>query len=248
MMDVSSVGTGQTVLLLHGGGVAGWMWTPLLEQMGSGRRFLIPDLPGHDRSAGVEYRSHQDTVGALAALIEERSDSPVSVIGFSLGGQLALLLASCRPDLVDGVVVISAQAKPTRLPTATLALLRVAAPLARSERFARLQAKELFIPPRLFPDYLRTSRLLSRRTLLRSVGENIRFTAPEGWSRFTGRALILAGARERASVKESAQLLARARSGSDIALVEGCGHGIPLQAPESLAGMLEEWLWPAQPE
>lgn len=139
---------GTPVLLLHGGGVAGWMWRPLIEQMGAGYRFLVPDLPGHDRSAHADYESHERTIEALVEALQHREDRPVAVVGFSLGAQLAVLLAVRRPDLVSHVGIISAQAEPSRWPNATLALLRTAAPLAKREWFARAQAKELFIPPR----------------------------------------------------------------------------------------------------
>ncbi|WP_235623893.1 alpha/beta fold hydrolase [Mycolicibacterium goodii] len=233
---------GTPVLLLHGGGVAGWMWRPLIEQMGPGYRFLVPDLPGHDRSAHTDYESHDRTVDALARLLQRSANRPVAVVGFSLGGQLAVLLAVRRPDLIARVGVISAQAQPSKWPGATLALLRLTAPLAKSERFGRAQAKELFVPPALFPDYLRTARRISTRTLLRSVGENIRFTVPPAWASFTGKTLVLVGERERAIMADSARNLTRDRHDGGFETIAGCGHGAPLQQPRWLAARLRAWL------
>lgn len=230
------------VLLLHGGGVAGWMWRPLIEHLRAGSRFLVPDLPGHDHSAREPYRSHDHTVAALTRLLEQRADRPATVVGFSLGAQLAVLLASRRSDLVARTAVISAQAVPSRWPAATLALLGLAAPLAKNERFARAQAKELFVPEALFPDYLRTSRSLSRRSLIASVGENIRFRVPAGWGSFPGEALVMVGARERAMMRSSARSLAEAHDGAEPDVIAECGHGAPLQRPEWLARRLEHWL------
>lgn len=233
--------TARTTLLLHGGGVGGWMWRPVIEHLGDERTLLVPDLPGHDHSADHDYGSHPDTVAALAGLLEDRRHGPVTVVGFSLGAQLAVLLASHRPDLVDRVAVVSAQAIPSRWPRPLLAVLGVAAPLAQGERFARAQARELFIPPELFPDYLRTSRSLSRRTLIASVEENIRFTVPREWAAFPGDAVVLAGSKERAMMRTSAALLARTHPRSTLELVDGCGHGIPLQRPRWLAERLRRW-------
>ncbi|MDN5900174.1 MAG: alpha/beta hydrolase, partial [Brachybacterium sp.] len=159
-----------------------------------------------------------------------------------LGAQLAVLLAARYPELVRDVAVISAQAKPTPFHGATLAMLRAAAPLARNERFARLQAKELFIPDSLMGDYVRTSRGISTRTLLASVGENITFTIPTSWAAFPGRSLILVGSKERSLMKASAEHLASTHVRSELETLEGCGHGIPLQEPEWLAHRLEGWL------
>lgn len=234
--------TPQTILFLHGGGVAGWMWHPLIESLGDTRTCLVPDLPGHGQSVDHAYQSHQHTVDALISLLESEATTPVTVIGFSLGAQLAVLLASQRPDLVERIVVISAQAKPSRWPAATLALLSAAAPLAKNERFARAQAKELFIPSDLFPAYLRTSQSISRETLLASVGENLRFAVPRAWTTFPGEALVLVGGKERQLMKTSSELLVRARPSSTSQIVDGCGHGIPLQKPEWLADRLDAWL------
>lgn len=225
----------RAILLLHGGGVAGWMWHPLAAHLETANRLLIPDLPGHDRSAAIPYRSHDDTVDLLARAVREQATAPVTVIGFSLGAQLAVLLAARHPELVRAVGVISAQARPVRFQAATLALLRMAAPLARNERFARLQARELFVPDALMDDYVRTSGGITAQTLVASVGENLRFTIPPGWASFPGRSLILVGAAERRLMTASAQDLAAAHTHSELEIVAGCGHGIPLQRPDWLA-------------
>ncbi|MDE3723666.1 alpha/beta hydrolase [Nocardiopsis sp. N85] len=231
------------VLLLHGGGVAGWMWDPTRERLGGGLRSIVPDLPGHDRGADEPYRSHARTVEELGALIEkERPGGRVAVVGFSLGAQLAVLLAADRPDLVDRVMVVSAQAVPTPAPGLILGLLGATAGLARREWFARLQAKELFVPESLMADYIRTSSGVSKQTLLAAVGENIRFTVPSGWARFPGTAHVLVGARERRVMRNSGRALHEALPTALLETVEGCGHGVPLQRPEWFAGRLREWL------
>ena len=229
---------GHPMLLLHGGGVAGWMWAPLREHLDPGARLLIPDLPGHDRSAEEPYASHGRTLRGLISVLEADGGSPATVVGFSLGAQLAVLLAAERPDLVARVVVISAQAKPTPAPGLTLALLRATAGLARVGWFARLQAKQLYIPAELMDDYVRTSAEMTTPSLLAMVEENIRFTVPAGWSRFPGRALILVGSKEKAVMRASADLLHRTLPGSSRGTVEDAGHGIPFQHPGRLAQQL----------
>lgn len=228
---------GRPLLLLHGGGVAGWMWRPLIDQLGNRFRVMVPELPGHDVDSQESYRSHAESVARLALLL--KAHAPVTVVGFSLGAQLAVLLAAEHPDRVERVVVVSAQAIPTRWPAATLRMLTVAAPLARYEWFARLQAKELFVPEALMPDYIRTSRHISLETLVNAVGENIRFTVPDKWATFPGEAMVLAGSRERAVMRASAWQLHEALPGSAFSLVSGCAHGIPLQRPDLLAKMLD---------
>ncbi|MFG3439246.1 alpha/beta fold hydrolase [Nonomuraea sp. NPDC047897] len=229
------------VLLLHGGGVAGWMWEPLRERLAPDHRLIVPDLPGHDRSAGDPYHSHARTVEALTEVLG-KVGGRASVAGFSLGAQLTVLLAAHAPALVERVMVVSAQAKPSAAPGLTLGLLGATAGLASRKRFATLQARTLFIPDELLDDYVRTSASVSKQTLLTAVGENIRFTVPPGWARFPGKASILAGERERGFMRESARVLHDALPGSELEIVAGCGHGIPLQRPDWFAQRVSGWL------
>lgn len=228
------------ILLLHGGGVAGWMWRPTLERLATTVRVIIPDLPGHGLSADETYRSHEETTQAVARVLEERAPHGALVAGFSLGAQLTMLLAATRPDLVTDAVVVSAQAKPLRFPQATLGLLAAAAPLARQRWFAKLQAKELFIPDELLSDYLRDSARVSRETLLAGVGENIRFTLPAGWADFKNPALVMVGRKERKLMHDSARGIHGSLPGSQMISVPECGHGIPLQRPDLFARILAD--------
>lgn len=243
-MHIERAGTAgaPSVVLLHGGGVAGWMWRPLRQFLPAALDLIIPDLPGHGRSARDEYVSERRTIRDLRRFLHDEIEAPFAVVGFSFGAQLAVSLAAEAPESVSHVTVISAQAKPTRLPALTTGLLAAAAPLARRPWFARAQAKELFIPDDLIDEYVRTSAALSASTLTRVVGDNIRFTAPVGWRDYPGSALLLAGADERRIVTESARELHRQLPGSALRIVDGCGHGIPLQRPEWLAqALLTQW-------
>lgn len=233
-------GDGRPVLLLHGGGVGGWMWDPVLARLPRDLRLLVPDLPGHDHSAGTDYRSHDQTVVELERVLE--GTGPAAVVGFSLGGQLAILLAARRPDLVDRVAVVSTLARPVRAPGAALALVGATAGLVRRGWFARLQAGQLSVPAELLDAYVRASATLSRSTLLTSVGENLRFTVPPGWGAFPGRALLLVGSREQRSVRASAEMLHRALPHSTVEVVPGSRHDLPLRRPDWLTGRLLDLL------
>lgn len=223
------------MLFLHGGGVAGWMWTPVLQHLGEGFACIVPDLPGHGRNADQGYVSHAATVSDLAALIRETSPGGAIVVGFSLGAQLAVLLAAEHPSLVSGVLVVSGEAKPAPLQSLTLAFLKWTAPLARQKWFARLQAKQLAVPGPLVDAYVRGSRELDIGTLLASVAENIRFTLPDAWASFAGSVSVLVGEKERALMRDSARLIHEANSGSTLLVVPASAHDIPFTAPGLLA-------------
>ncbi len=233
------------VLFLHGAGVGGWMWRPVLDRLGDGVAPLVPDLPGFGRNAGGRYVSHEATVAELAASVRARAPGGVHVVGFSLGAQLAILLACRCPGLVRGVVVVSGEVVPMRLPRLMTGLVSATAPLAAQKWFARAQGRQLSVPEELMDDYLRDSATISRETLVAAVGENIRFRLPSGWGSVGLPVAVLVGERERGVMRRSAQLIADAAPGSSLRVVEGAGHDIPFTHPELVAGTIRDGIAPA---
>lgn len=103
---------GPAVLLLHG-----WMATAALNWYGSleflGRYFhaVAPDLRGHGRQGrGAPPFSVEGCADDLAALIAELSLGPVVVVGYSMGGAIAQVLARRHRDLVRGMVLCATAA------------------------------------------------------------------------------------------------------------------------------------------
>jgi pimeloyl-ACP methyl ester carboxylesterase len=100
------------VLLLHCRGADGGDWAPIAERLAAGprpRRVYAPDLRGHGRSSWLgdepgayAYAAMREDVRAfLAALGIDRTD----VVGHSLGGAVACLLAQQAPGLVRRLVL-----------------------------------------------------------------------------------------------------------------------------------------------
>src|SRR5436190_819768 len=102
-------GDGPATLLLHGlAGHAG-EWTATARWLTGRCRVVALDARGHGRSerhpADVSREAH---VGDAAFAIESLGLAPAIVVGQSLGGQTALLVAADRPDLVRGLVLADA--------------------------------------------------------------------------------------------------------------------------------------------
>lgn len=235
--------SGPVLLLIHGGGVAGWMWQAQVAHFGSRHHLLVPDLPGHDRSVDVPFTTSAAIVAELAALLERLpAGTDVTVVGFSLGAQIALELASSRPELVARVVVTSALTQGAPLPGLTNRLVGATAGLAHQEWFAKLQAKSLFIPDRLLSDYLRTSKTLPKDSLIALMKANAEFRAPATWPEYPGPALLLAGAKEPRALRDGMQRLHGDNPRSELVIHERAGHGLPLQHPEWFNAVVDRWL------
>ncbi|MGV9451132.1 alpha/beta fold hydrolase [Streptomyces sp. NPDC003635] len=102
--------TPAAILLLHG--LAGHQgeWDDLTTRLlCDGHRVVTYDARGHGASTRRPPTvTREACVGDAAALIDHLSLSPVTLIGQSLGGHTAMLLASARPDLVSALVLIEA--------------------------------------------------------------------------------------------------------------------------------------------
>ncbi|MDM8102235.1 MULTISPECIES: alpha/beta hydrolase [Oceanobacillus] len=82
-----------------------------------------------------------------------KADQQVTVIGFSLGAQVLILMLSENSNLIDKAIIISASTKPLALPRITARVATWSLPLARNKMFSRMQAKYMYLNDRYFNDY-----------------------------------------------------------------------------------------------
>ncbi|MEU8301809.1 alpha/beta hydrolase [Micromonospora sp. NPDC048909] len=102
-------GAGRPMVLLHGGLCSGEMFAPILPALAEHHQVILVDLQGHGRTADVD-RPLDVTLMAddVAALIEHLGLQKPDVVGYSLGGGVALLVAIRHPHLVGRLVAASA--------------------------------------------------------------------------------------------------------------------------------------------
>lgn len=100
-------GRGRAVLLIHGVGGDARNWDPIAERLASRFDVIAMDLRGHGGSdlIGAPLDAHELARDAVQVLDECGVDK-ASVVGFSLGGAVALALALDAPARVDRLVVI----------------------------------------------------------------------------------------------------------------------------------------------
>lgn len=102
-------GTGEPLLLLHGGLGSIDMFGPVLPALSKNRQVIAVDLQGHGRTALGERTSFDlVTVGDdLAAIVKKLNYKQVDVLGYSLGGGAAFRLAVQHPELVRRLALVS---------------------------------------------------------------------------------------------------------------------------------------------
>lgn len=94
------------LLAIHGLTGYGRRWETLATRQLSEFAIMAPDLLGHGRSSWDAPWTIDANASALAALLEADADEPVTVVGHSFGGAVALSLAQARPDLVARLVLL----------------------------------------------------------------------------------------------------------------------------------------------
>ncbi|MEV4200059.1 alpha/beta fold hydrolase [Micromonospora globbae] len=102
-------GTGHPLVLLHGGLASGEMFAPILPTLADHHQVILVDLQGHGRTADID-RPLDVTLMAedIAALIDHLGLEKPDLVGYSLGGGVALQVALKYPHKVRRLVTASA--------------------------------------------------------------------------------------------------------------------------------------------
>ena len=239
---VLEAGDGPPVLLLHGVGFvpAADGWRPMLQALGRRHRVVAPDLvgwgPGDQLEQGYSFaylvdfvRELQDTLGV------GRWD----VVGHSMGGWLASILAYESPERVGRLVLAASGGLLTRpLPqmaawtppdegavSAALApLAGTGAPVeALTERWRQLAADEE-----------RTARF--RRIMVHmSDGETrVRYNTVRRLARVSCPTLVVWGTADEVNPVAMASRTVELVPRSELVLLEGAGHHLPAERPDEL--------------
>ncbi|MBI1319291.1 MAG: 2-succinyl-6-hydroxy-2,4-cyclohexadiene-1-carboxylate synthase [Candidatus Hydrogenedens sp.] len=96
------------VVMLHGFIGRGADWQAVAEALAVDHFVLCPDLPGHGTHTCSEDAAFDSVAESLAAWLVEALPQPHAVVGYSLGGRLALAYAMRHPERVSRLVLESA--------------------------------------------------------------------------------------------------------------------------------------------
>ena len=113
-VHVESVGHGPPVVVLHGWAMHSGVWGPLLAALSRHHRVHAVDLPGHGNSPPLSAEPAPDgtspdtldrMVAAVAAAFAGEAQ-PLIVVGWSMGGLIAMRWALTQPDRVGRLVLL----------------------------------------------------------------------------------------------------------------------------------------------
>lgn len=256
-------GAGPPLLLLHGftGSAAGL--AGLARELAADHLVIVPDLLGHGASEAPDDPARhalERQVADLAALLDAAGAARADLLGYSMGGRIALGLAALRPERVRSALLVGASAG-------------LADPAARDERrradealadallrdglaafVERWMAQPLFASQRRLGEEAlaraRAERLAQRpeglAASLRGVGSGAQPPLHALLARCPVPLLFVAGA-EDAKFRALARELAAAVPCGRHAVVAGAGHAVHLEQPAALVAAAREFWSRLQP-
>jgi pimeloyl-ACP methyl ester carboxylesterase len=115
-------GSGRPLILLHGGLGSGEMFGPIIPTLTTaGHQLIVVDLQGHGRTADIDRPIDiRLMAGDIAALIEHLGLDHPDLLGYSLGGGVALQTAVQYPELIRRLIVVSANIRRDAIPAEML--------------------------------------------------------------------------------------------------------------------------------
>jgi pimeloyl-ACP methyl ester carboxylesterase len=97
--------TGPRVVFVHGLFGQGRNWTTIAKGLSDRHRVTLLDLPNHGHSPWTDRVDYVDMAELVAAELAA-GDEPVTLVGHSMGGKVAMTLALRRPELLRALVVV----------------------------------------------------------------------------------------------------------------------------------------------
>jgi pimeloyl-ACP methyl ester carboxylesterase len=105
-------GTGKPLVLLHGGAGAAEMFDGIMPLLSEGRQVIAAELQAHGHTADIDRPLRYEMMADdIAALIRHLKLGKADVMGYSLGGGVALRTGIQHPEVVRKVVLVSTPCK-----------------------------------------------------------------------------------------------------------------------------------------
>jgi 3-oxoadipate enol-lactonase len=243
-------GAGQPLALIHGFSLDARMWDDQFAVFCQRYRVLRYDARGFGRSAvpGDERYSHAEDLLALLSFLEIEH---TALIGFSLGGGIAISFALTYPAAVDALIVAGSMLPGRRL-SAELgasfgAIWSAGRTLGVEAARARWLQHELFAPIRARPELAaRFTQMLSNYSGWEWANHNPQRdpTPPPAERLGEIRAPILAivGERDLPDFQAIAGMIERDAPGARRVVLPGVGHVVNMEAPEWFNALALEFL------
>ena len=235
------------ILIVHGLYGSARNWGVIAKRLSDSREVIAVDMRNHGQSPWAESHSYADMAGDLAEVLDSL-EGDWDVMGHSMGGKAAMVLALTRPDLVTRLVVADiAPAAYTHSQIQYIDAMK-AVDLTKAERRSDVDAqlKDLVDDPALVSFFTQSfdaqdkAWRLNLDVLAREMDQIIGF--PEVSGRYDGPTLFLSGAKSDYVRPEHRDRIKALFPAAQFAKIPGAGHWLHAEKPREFEAALRVWL------
>jgi len=247
----TTLGSGPTVLMLHGIGGGHLSFAPQVESLASnGYRAVAWDMPGYGHSAPIEPYTFKGLAESCITLIEGLRCEDVVLVGHSMGGMVAQEVVARRPGLVSRLVLCGTSAsfgKPDGDWQREFVAERTA-PLDAGRTMAQLaeQLVPQMVGPGSLPEGVRLAQhcmsQVNPSTYKRALEALVTFDRRANLANIHAPTLLIAGEHDRNAPPAVMKKMSQAIVGSTYFEMRGIGHLQNLEAPEDFDAAILNFL------
>ena len=228
-----------TIVLLHGAGMAAWMWQPQIVPLSARYHVLAPDLPGFGDAAASGPFSLEHAAAMVASVLRQRCDGRAHLCGLSLGAMVALQLAQDAAETVASLTLSAGQIHPNPLLMGVQQAIMFATP-------RRKFTEELpEVVPQHYPYLVEVAHAAARKTGKRGMLAAVRAAASADFRgllpSIVAPTLILCGDQDTANLPASRKMAA-AIPGAELRIIPGAGHVWNLEQPDVFTRTVGEFV------
>ncbi len=251
MLNVVSYGderAGPALVIAHGLFGSARNWGVIARRLADERRVLAVDMRNHGQSPWTERHGYPEMADDLREVIGE--NGPVDVLGHSMGGKAAMVLALTHPSLVRRLVV--ADIAPVAYAHSQIGHVRALQSLDISDVRRRSEAApklaEVVEEPALQSFFLQSLDLSGERAawrlnldvLARDMPRIMGF--PDISGRFVGPALFLTGTESDYVGREHRERIRALFPRARFAGIPGAGHWLHAEKPREFEAAIRVFL------
>ncbi len=251
-LAVSEIGEGPPLVILHGLFGSKRNWATVAHRLAVGRRVITVDLRNHGESPWDDAHDYPLMAADVARVIEKTVGGPAAVLGHSMGGKVAMVLALEHPYLVERLIVVDIA--PCRSTATPIEFVRAMRAVRLKDFTNRLDVKDALadaIPDPTVRGFLALNLVPSPTGLtwtvnLAAIEDHfdtiLSFPDVPLESRFTKPTLFLVGSRSPYVQPHHHAEIKQLFPNAVIEAIEGAGHWVHADAAEAFVEAVSRFL------
>lgn len=251
-------GEGEPLLLLHGFTGSGVAWNPFIKQWSENKKIINVDIIGHGRTSSPDDDTRYDielVAKDLIELLDVLGIDKVNILGYSMGGRLAIAMSILYGERINSLILESTSAgiisdierEERRVKDDLLANSIEANGI---EQFVLYWEQiPLFDSNKNLPENTQTNIRRERMkrnpvglaNSLRGMGTGAHRSYWEELNQVIAPVLIICGELDKKFCLIAEQLKNRMPQ-TEIKIISHCGHAVHVENPVNFGTMVEEWI------